>query len=655
MERRVLLAVVLSVVTFVAYQALLVRCSPPPPEVKAGAEGGLEVGAPGEPPAVPGQPAGAAQPGEPAPPGANGGVPQPVPPAPPVEEGPQKDAHEGKVERKAGHLTVGFTTRGGAVEYLELTGVHEAGQTKPLALIVPADLNHLLGQIDDSEVLPTGAALAVERKDPPAGPLRRLNWTRDETDEAAEAASPEDDVVYRFTRGDGSTLTKQWILPSAPKGHDLRLRLWVKGAGAAAPLPVKLLVSGGFVAEQPMGMQMGLPADTLWRKTSQRDVTEGNAFGFEPQEIRTEGLEADPLALLGVRSQYFLVALFAPPGRPALPVKRIWATGEAAEARAGMEKELVHFYFERYGREAGPGKDPVLTQRLLHGRDQTLYAWAALDLPTAPGAGAVEVAFYVGPVAREDLRADGYEPLASVITYPGAFDWLANLLLWIYDFWRGLFGSVGLAVILMTLTVRGGLMPISIRNQLGMRRYGRKVAKIKPKVKQLQERFANNPKKLREEQMLLYREHGIGFPTGCLMMLLQIPIFFALFSCLRVEYTLHGASFAWIRDLSGPDRLLDLPFTIPLLVMEISSINLLPLLMVVLSIWHTRQMPKPTDEQTAQQMKMMKWMPILFAVILYNYTAALSLYMVMSSAIALIESRIVKHKDEAEQAALATA
>jgi len=640
MERRVLLAVVLSFVTVVAFQSLTGQCSPKPPE-KTPVEGGPEGALPGDPPG-PG-----AQPGTPAAPGANGGPAAPPVPAPvPVEEGPQKDAPEAKVERKAGHLTVGFTTRGAAIEYVELAEVHEPGQKQSLAVIVPADPLHLLGQLDDVEVLPTGPVLTGTRVDPPAGELRRLNWTRDE---AAEAASPEDDVIYRFTRANGSTVIKQWLMPTAAEGHDLRLRVEVKGAGATAPLPVKLLVSGGFLSETLQGLQMGVPADTLWRKTSQKDVNEGNAFGFEPQEIKTGGLENDPLALLGVRSQYFLVALFAPPGKPALPVKRIWATGEAAAARPAMEKALIDFYAARYGRVAGPGKDAALTTRLLHGRDQTLYAWAAFDVPPASG-GAVEASIFVGPIARRELRADGYEPLASVITYPGAFDWLANVLLWIYDFWRELLGSVGLAVILMTLTVRGGLMPVSIKNQLGMRRYGRKVAKLKPKLAELQKRYANNPKKFREEQMLLYKEHGIGFPTGCLMMLLQIPIFFALFSSLRVEYTLRGAPFAWITDLSGPDRLVDLPFTIPLFVLDISSINLLPLLMVALSILHTRQMPKPTDEQTAQQMKMMKWMPILFAVILYNYTAALSLYMVVSSAIALIESRIVKHKDQVDLA-----
>jgi YidC/Oxa1 family membrane protein insertase len=253
-------------------------------------------------------------------------------------------------------------------------------------------------------------------------------------------------------------------------------------------------------------------------------------------------------------------------------------------------------------------------------------------------------------VAREDLRSDTYRPLDPVITYPGGPDWLADVLLWIYDRWRLLLGSVGLAVLLMTLTVRGLLMPLSIRNQLGMRRYGRRVQKLRPKVQELNKRYAGNPKKLREETMLLYREHGIGFPTGCLMMLLQIPIFFALFACLRMEFTLRGAEFLWIQDLSNPDRLIDLPRSMPDW-FPISSINLLPILLVVLSIYQTRSMPKPMDEQQAQQMRMMKWMPILFAVILYSYTAALALYMVVSSCIALIESKIVKKRDEADLAA----
>jgi len=136
------------------------------------------------------------------------------------------------------------------------------------------------------------------------------------------------------------------------------------------------------------------------------------------------------------------------------------------------------------------------------------------------------------------------------------------------------------------------------------------------------------------------------------MMLVQIPIFFALFSSLRVEYSIRGAEFLWIADLSGPDKLIDFGSRIiDLGIFYMDAINILPLLMVVLSILHTRNMPKPADEQQAQQMKMMKWLPIMFAVILYNYTAALAIYMVLSSAVAIIESKIVRAKDEEDEAA----
>ena len=202
----------------------------------------------------------------------------------------------------------------------------------------------------------------------------------------------------------------------------------------------------------------------------------------------------------------------------------------------------------------------------------------------------------------------------------------------------------------MTLVVRGLMAPLSIKNQLSMRTYSETMRKLKPKLDVIKQKYGKNPKRYREEQAKLMRENEVGVPLGCLMMFLQIPIFFALFSSLRTEYTLRNASFLWIEDLSGPDRLVDLPFTIDLMFIQIFSINILPLLMVVLSLMHQRSMPKPADDQQAQQMAMMKWLPIIFAVILYNYTAALALYMVISSAVAIVESKVVRAKDEARKA-----
>ena len=297
----------------------------------------------------------------------------------------------------------------------------------------------------------------------------------------------------------------------------------------------------------------------------------------------------------------------------------------------------------------GADADEGLRGRVVSTTKNMLQAWMGVELK--PDNTVAEFPLYVGPVERESVQKDEYGTLDNIIVYPMAPDLVAKALLAIYDIFRSLFGSVGLAVILMTLLVRGLMMPLSIKNQLSMRGYSRKIQKIKPKISALQERYAKNPKKLREEQMKLYRENGIGFPGGCLMMLLQIPIWFALFSALRREFTLRGESFLWIPDLSGPDAIIELGFCIPLIVTQICSINLLPFLMVTLSIIHMKNMPKPQDEQSAQQYKMMKWMPIIFAVVLYNYTAALLIYMTISSGFSILESKIVRAKDAAAEAA----
>src|SRR5205085_2263166 len=162
-----------------------------------------------------------------------------------------------------------------------------------------------------------------------------------------------------------------------------------------------------------------------------------------------------------------------------------------------------------------------------------------------------------------------YAPLEGLITYPAAPDFVARFLLSVFDVARSLTGSAGFAIILMTLFVRGGMMPLSIRNQLSMRRQGRKMARIKPKLEQLKERY--------------------GHPL--------------------VDWAIPPGG--------------------------IRSINLLPLLYMGLSIWQQRLMPKALDDQQRQQMKMAKWMSIIFPILLYNYTAALALYMCVSSTVAI--------------------
>jgi len=648
MERRMLLAVMLSFLAVTGYSLLTGR--------------GCMARGPTKPPQEQGQPesegdAAQGQPGAPA----NGGAPAPAPgpgeepaPAPPPENHPQHGRPEVRARLESEELIVGFTSQGGAIEFVTLKHAREGGtDERPIDLVVPADPLLLPGQIDTTALKPAQSPGGPDRKNEPAGPLRTLHWTRDE---AAENATPEADVVFTFDTPEGLRFTKRWWLAAGAGRHDVHLELSAVARDGEGPKEalVKLLAASGQLRERVEGA-FATPSGVVYRLSNSNDISDTMPFGTGVTEIEPGGLRPTRLKTLGTRSAYFLFALFPPSDAAEADVVRVWSTGEQADQRTVMQERVRDFYLRQHDRTIAEG-DP-LVGRIEQGVAHMNHAWTVLRLGTDPAAPSkpLHLAFYAGPVDRATIRAhDEYDVLRPVLTYPNAADWVADILLWIYDLWRSLLGNAGVAVILMTLCVRGGLMPLSVRNQLAMRRYGRKVAKLKPKVKALQEKFGSNPRRLREEQMKLYREEGIGFPSGCLMMLVQIPIFFALFSSLRVEYTIRGASFLWISDLSGPDKLIDFGtrlFDIGILYVE--SLNVLPLLMVGLSMWHVRQMPPPADEQQAQQQKIMKWLPIFFAVILYNYTAALSLYMVLSSLIAILESRIVKARDAESVAAAA--
>jgi YidC/Oxa1 family membrane protein insertase len=138
--------------------------------------------------------------------------------------------------------------------------------------------------------------------------------------------------------------------------------------------------------------------------------------------------------------------------------------------------------------------------------------------------------------------------------------------------------------------------------------------------------------------MRVMKEHGVGLPLGCLTIFLQIPIWYALFQALRVEFALRHQPFLWVEDLAMPDKLFGLPIW-P------HGFNLLPILMLVLWVLQQKLAPPPgsaDDPQVRMQMKMMKFMPYVFFFMLYNYAAALALYMCVSSVWTIAESKLVR-------------
>ncbi len=268
----------------------------------------------------------------------------------------------------------------------------------------------------------------------------------------------------------------------------------------------------------------------------------------------------------------------------------------------------------------------------------------SLKVPVEGQSTKVEYELYVGPKESDAILAASpdYEEVMSVDL--GFFSGISGLLLAVLGFFHSITANWGFSIILLTASVRLVLFPINRRSQTAMSRYQAKMKRLQPKIDELKKKYESDPQTQRQEQAKLMQSEG-AFPPlgGCAPMFLQIPVFWGLFSALRVSFDLRQAPFlGWIHDLSKPDALMELGWTIPVVGWEMETLNVLPPLMVVLWVLQQRSMPKPADEQAAKMQKMMMWMPVLFGVMLYNYAAGLSLYMITQSGLGIFEQRVIK-------------
>lgn len=189
---------------------------------------------------------------------------------------------------------------------------------------------------------------------------------------------------------------------------------------------------------------------------------------------------------------------------------------------------------------------------------------------------------------------------------------LNALLNWYHAFLDGLAHkwAWGLAIILLTVTVRICIWPLHAKSTHTMKR----MAKLKPEMDKLKEKYPDDPNKLNTEMMGLYRKFGINPLGGCLPMFLQIPIFFGFYRMLQYAVELRGQGFLWVDDLSQPDTL-----------MHISGvpINLLPVVMAISSFLQIKMTPSTGDKT---QQRIIQFMPFMFFFFCYNFASALALY-----------------------------
>ena len=161
---------------------------------------------------------------------------------------------------------------------------------------------------------------------------------------------------------------------------------------------------------------------------------------------------------------------------------------------------------------------------------------------------------------------------------------------------------------------------------------------LSPKIKEIQEKYKDNPNKMNVEMAEFYKREGYNPMSGCLPMLLQIPIFFAMYNLFNNHFDLRGAMFipGWIPDLSMPETIWNFaPFSIPFL--NWSNLRLLPFVYLGSQLLYGKVTQTP-DQQGNSQMKMMLYMmPVMFFFILYDVPAGLLLYWIMSNLLTLVQ------------------
>jgi YidC/Oxa1 family membrane protein insertase len=248
--------------------------------------------------------------------------------------------------------------------------------------------------------------------------------------------------------------------------------------------------------------------------------------------------------------------------------------------------------------------------------------------------------FYAGP-ADGDILASFDPHLNHVVAYTvGWFDFLSRWLVGLLKLIVSVVGNYGVAMILVTILVKTLLHPLTRKMLVS----GHKMQLVGPKMKELQKRYAGDKARLNQEVMKLYRDEGVNPMGGCLPMLVQLPLFFALYGAFAKGFAGRQAMFipGWISDLSLPDRLFEVGITIPFFDWEVPYFNLLPILYMILQILHMNMQPKATDPQQQQTQKMMRFMPIMFAFIFYKMPSGLVLYFTISTVYTLAEHWIIK-------------
>ena len=243
---------------------------------------------------------------------------------------------------------------------------------------------------------------------------------------------------------------------------------------------------------------------------------------------------------------------------------------------------------------------------------------------------------FFGPKSTKILNEVDYD-LGKAINF-GMFDIIAKPCLWIMNFLHDHFiPNYGVAIIILTIFTKIVLWPLGTKSYKSMA----EMKKIQPLMAEIKEKYKGDKKKISEEVMGLYKIYKVNPVSGCLPMIVQIPVFFALYRMLYEAIELrHAPFFGWIVDLSAPDRLLRFGFSIPFMEPPY-GIPVLTIIMGGTMFLQQKMSPPPGDPMQA---KMMMFMPIAFTFIFINFSSGLVLYWLINNVLSITQQYYVTKK-----------
>ena len=252
-----------------------------------------------------------------------------------------------------------------------------------------------------------------------------------------------------------------------------------------------------------------------------------------------------------------------------------------------------------------------------------------------------EFTYYCGPKEINLIRELPESAMEVMhLSYFSWMDFLARPLLRLLNYLKELSGSYGWAIILLTIMVRVVFWPVTQKANNSMR----KMQKLQPKVAELRTKYKDNPQEMNMKMMELYKAEKVNPLGGCQPILLQLPVFFALYSALDAAVELRQTSFWWIADLSKPDLVgptIGLPF--------LGQVGLHPLVLMMTGLMVLQQKMTPSMADPAQQ-KIMMMMPVIMLVMLYNLPAGLTLYWTVSQVFSILQMKYSQYVAKLEEA-----